>query len=121
MFFLTRPMSTCLPPPPAKKHRNGDFDVQRRLNWSMLAPFPALFSRYLREMTTKERRGGFLHTLLRLSVLREVVGPPPVGAKSDRETAGGGHLKSAFVLPARPVTPHPLRPQSDMSFRLSLS
>jgi len=87
----------------------------------MLSPLPALFSRSLREMTTELTRGDCPYTFMMLSVPQDVIKPQSVGAASDRQISGGGHHRSAFVLPSRPVPPHPPRPQCDISFRLSLS
>jgi len=111
-----------LPPPhPSKSTKNDDFVLQRCMNWTMLAPSPALFSRSQLEMSTLVKRGGFLHTMLRLTVPQEVVEPRLVGATSVRETAGGGHRRSSLIRPDRPGPTRPPRPPPDNSFRPTLS
>ena len=59
--------------------------------------------------------------MLRLMVTQEVVEPRPVGDKSVRETAGGGHRRSSLIRPARSGPTHPCRPPPDNSFGPTLS
>jgi len=108
------------PPPPSKSTKKDDFVLQRCMHWPILAPSPALFSRSQLEMSTLVKRGGCLHTMLRLTVPQEVVEPRPVGATSVRETAGGGHRRSALIRPDRPGPTRPPRPPPQNSFRPNL-
>jgi len=56
--YSSAPHVSMPPSPPPQQHKNGDFVLQCRLSWAMLAALPALFFRSLREMTTEEKTAG---------------------------------------------------------------